>query len=324
MNKNYQRDPVLRELSGSFKRLAPFIDTQEGDDNHYAKTLCNLNDDTKLKNITRVSNGAAYCVRLYLGGKSRSLAIAKPDRLYDLCRFADQCVLRFWKYRVRGRVHDDYDFITSEKEALLDLELFKAEMPDVIVMLDNIEEHLKAIGAIAEIEPGTDMPDPRRKPRGQVAALTNETRGSFAALSDDMGHQHKEQKALIEDLASLVRRLAVGQDRGDYEAKFVRFIEPILKAVHNRVDKDEFCFVVNEFRADFVKLNDKLDGMAARLDALEPLLPYSAKPDPRCPLQAPSCPRTDPKTQEHRTGAQSELPVQPFKNGEGFVTTPTC
>lgn len=124
-------------------------------------------------------------VRLYLGGRQRILAVSSIQRAHEAARFADLLVTRFWKYRVRGQTPTDADTNFSLSLAHEDYEFLSINRPDVIKMIDDLENHLIARRALNLMEPGQTEPRPEKR-MSALAVLRDVLKTSYEELSGRM------------------------------------------------------------------------------------------------------------------------------------------
>lgn len=154
-------DPRLIEIAKTFHSLEPFPDPEE-----FGELI--RTHDGKFRHYSILPGGKTLGARFFIKGKNRFVAYAVIKRQLDLLRFADMVTVRLFKYtsRSRHRKVDDSDLNFPLSLVERDLQDFETDRPDIIAMLDAIEQHFLEIGLIRDQSVPLDPAlDPRKKNR---------------------------------------------------------------------------------------------------------------------------------------------------------------
>lgn len=108
-------DPVLNQIAadaGAFRF--------DGDPTIHGLTTSLWSGEPKPQRITLLQDMRTFAVRLYLGGKNRTLVLTKdPETAY---RWADVIAMHFWPYRIRAAYEPNHaDLNYSPERAKADL-----------------------------------------------------------------------------------------------------------------------------------------------------------------------------------------------------------
>lgn len=105
------------------------------------------------KNVL-VLNNNANLIAFYCGGSKRCIATVSADYI-TACRIADMAIHLFGKWRLqkpRELRSTDYNFSAAQAQADLDNE------PELFVLLKQVENHLRSIGALLNPENPSAVP----------------------------------------------------------------------------------------------------------------------------------------------------------------------
>lgn len=153
------RDECIISLARRLRGVK--IDSPLLEENEPQETLCN---------VRMMPDGQTFGVRMYLAGAIRLLGYTKYEMTAR--RFADMCLRRLWKYRVRSAPEPDdnaYNYYSPE-QAKAD----EKNHPEAVLILDALEEH---ISKLCEA----------RRPQGvgeQLAALREEVAALRKRMND--------------------------------------------------------------------------------------------------------------------------------------------
>jgi len=185
MSNTRTHDPVLKQIARDFHNIPELPST---DSNwSYANGFAGLNS---YRHIYLTPDHKAWAARLFFEGRMRTLAVCKHGRESDLARFADLCVIRFWKYRTRSLIPSDADTNYGVERATKDLEVLTIQNHPVIELLNRLEAHLVDVN-IFRVDPNYGLP--RRETRGTVRnAVTTVMNKSFDELDGKLSTIHSE------------------------------------------------------------------------------------------------------------------------------------
>ncbi len=202
-----------------------------------AKRLCTCEewpqlptfDHDAMMAVTRYTNMSVSLtrrhvnVRFYINGHNRVLGTSLSERHSEAARFADLCVLRFSKYRQRKPIPADSDTHFGIKTAEEDYAFLSEVRPDIIQILDDIEEHFLAIGVFRDASDPTQKETPRKETRRTVSAVVTER---FTAFYDE----------LLEYQVRITRDIAAQASADDARSKRLEQIEKQLAALSAKLD----------------------------------------------------------------------------------------
>lgn len=211
-NKNFNpgevvHDPLLKALAKRFEKLPAFPDS-DYDRGH------GIVFDGAAKHISKFPGMPRWAVKHYIGGKNRCLAFVSKERLDDACRFADTITFRFWKYRQRGAEHmNEQQFNFSSDAARQDLGDWAETTPEIVTLIDDIEEHFLNLGLFVE-------PTAARTKDVHGATARRTIRGEMKSMAAEAAHRHQE---LLDCIAALAERLDEQDQKLNELRKCMRF-----------------------------------------------------------------------------------------------------
>jgi hypothetical protein len=284
-------DILLTELSRRFLNMDPL---PQPDNFDYKIAFDNLGHWPNLNPTVckRYMNA-----RFYFGGKQRVVAVSTIQRAYEVARFADLIVTRFWRYRIRAQVPSDANTCFGLEGAKADYEFLKHQRPEVIHLIDDLEKHFVALGVFRDGASAEAEPKPEKRAsalsvvRGVILKSFEEVAASVNNLNADLFENVKALDIQNKKLDEIARRHADTADTQATTNTRLVVIEALLnKVVHLHADT------------------------ASRLTAIESSIVAWGKPVAgKC---QPGCDGT------HELGicdSQTELPTEPFKAGVGFA-----
>lgn len=150
----YAKDAELNAIAGRL-RDAHFDDTGE-----IAGSIFDRHDQGErwraVYSLPMVQR--CFVVRLSVGGVQRSLGFS--TNISHAVRFADMCIVRFWKYRMRGGpIATDADVNTTVESAQRDL----VNEEEASLIITRLEQYLQGINALPIIEGVENIRTVRRR-----------------------------------------------------------------------------------------------------------------------------------------------------------------
>lgn len=282
-------DIVLTEIARRFVKIDPL---PEPDDFSYRTAFDSLDHYANLNPTVckRYMNA-----RFYFGGRQRVLAVSTIQRAYEVARFADLIVIRFWKYRIRAQIPNDSQTCFSVSRAKEDHEFLKVQRPEIIEMIDELERHFVALGIFHD---GGVHAEPKPEKRSSaLAVLQKIIANEFSALEQAVNESRAEGLEFLKSLDIQNKKLDTLATKQDEAARRHADTADRLTAIERNV---------NELLAA-VKL------VAGRPAGIS-WLPFPPSSQPIEQKDVPE-PIVEP--------AQAKLPTEPFKAGVGFVAPAT-
>lgn len=285
MKYNRTHDSVLQNIARKFRSVETLPET----DFLYQSQFNAL---PSYRNMGLTPDRKLWYARFWFGGKTRTFAMADHGREAELARFADLCVIRFWKYRLRGFVPTDADTNFAISRAEQDLKNLTFLKHPAIDLLDEIEKHLLSLGVFQD-RPETDE-TPRKETRLTVrTVLAMEMRELFAGVNTTLNSMFSDNVEFVKSLDLISRRLDGMQD-----------IISRLDGLVARLDSLSAQSAIEAANQDFCR------AVAAKANPELPKPQQLADPTPTPPRVVCG------------TAGEPELPMSPFRNGTGFDPSP--
>lgn len=188
ISRSYSNDPILTELANGVRYL-PMEISQEEQHTFHQKMR-----EGELKNVSFFADFRTYRVRIYLGGKQRTIGIT--DNGYKAARFADMARLFFWPYRLRDARppgEGDMNFTLADTQHELDHNEVATRL------LERIKDHLESFGDLKIV---SRLEEDQRAERKRFRESRRTVRSE---MSDFLRDQATQTVRLDETLAELQR-----------------------------------------------------------------------------------------------------------------------
>jgi hypothetical protein len=146
MSNKYSKDPELSLLANQVRHIVWQNPLDETETIEVMERFCEVAGETnRPRNVYPLPGARSWCVRIYLGGDTHTLAIGGTDDLPTLARFADMALEHFWRYKVRGcRPPHDCDLNIRRAQVENDM----ANEPQALAILQEMEKYLLDTGAL--------------------------------------------------------------------------------------------------------------------------------------------------------------------------------
>lgn len=204
MSNKYSKDPELSILANQVRHIVwqnPLDETETRDVMERFEEVAG--EVNRPRNVYPLPGARDWCVRIYLGGDTHTLAIGRNDDLPTLARFADMALEHFWRYKVRGcRPPHDCDLNIRRAQVEIDM----ANEPQAVAILQAMEKYLLDTGALKS---GVTR---RKEKKAKLAARLSVRQALLAQLAEIYGAVECNTRGIEKLEASQSHLLAVLND----------------------------------------------------------------------------------------------------------------